>query len=144
MDMKEIGIFPASGGLGGSAYRHLLKLVPNDHVTLISRHPEKVEAEYRDAGVRALRASYESSPQELETAFRGLDVQLPAIEAAKRAGVKHIFYSSLGFASDAAAKSLKSDSKAAVMLAHLDSEAHLDSVNIKSLAHKMRQESRSS
>lgn len=74
MGMKEVGIFPASGGLGGSTYRHLLKLVPNDHVTLISRFPEKVEQEYRDAGVRARKASYESSPQELELAFSGLDV----------------------------------------------------------------------
>lgn len=52
-------------------------------------------------------------------------MQLPAIDAAKRAGVKHIFYSSLGFGSDAAGKSLKADSKAVVMQAHLDSEAHL-------------------
>lgn len=74
MGMKEVGIFPASGGLGGSTYRHLLKLVPNDHVTLINRFPEKVEAGYRDAGVRVRKASYESSPQELELAFSGLDV----------------------------------------------------------------------
>ncbi|KAJ0106847.1 hypothetical protein J7T55_014923 [Diaporthe amygdali] len=142
MGMKEIGIFPASGALGGSTYRHLLKLVPNDHVTLINRYPEKVEAQHRDAGVRVRKASYESSLQELELAFSGLDVlflvsypshvheyrvkvQLPALDAAKRAGVKHIFYSSLGFGSDAASKSLKADSKTVVMQAHLDSEAHL-------------------
>ncbi|KAG8157108.1 hypothetical protein KVR01_013098 [Diaporthe batatas] len=139
---KEVGIFPAAGGLGGSTYRHLLRLVPGDRVTLISRHPDKVEAGYRDAGVRARRASYESPPQELELAFSGLDVlflvsypshvhdyrvkvQLPAIDAAKRAGVKHIFYSSLGFGSDAAGGALKAESKAVVMQAHLDSEAHL-------------------
>lgn len=74
MSIKEIGIFPASGALGGSTYRHLLKLVPNDHVTLINRFPEKVEPEYRDAGVRVRKASYESTPQELELAFSGLDV----------------------------------------------------------------------
>lgn len=73
-DMKEVGIFPASGALGGSTYRHLLKLVPNDHVTLINRYPEKVEAGYREAGVRVRKASYESTPQELELAFSGLDV----------------------------------------------------------------------
>lgn len=72
--MKEIGIFPAAGGLGGSTYRHLLKLVPNDHVTLICRHPEKIEAGYREAGVVVRRATYESTPQELELAFSGLDV----------------------------------------------------------------------
>lgn len=74
--MKEIGIFPAAGGLGGSTYRHLLKIVPNDHVTLICRHPEKIEAEYRRevGGVTVRRATYECTPQELELAFSGLDV----------------------------------------------------------------------
>lgn len=73
-NMKEIGIFPAAGGLGGSTYRHLLKLVEAHRVTLISRHPEKVEAEYREAGVTLRKATYESSPAELELAFSGLDV----------------------------------------------------------------------
>lgn len=74
--MKEIGIFPAAGGLGGSTYRHLLKIVPGDHVTLICRYPEKIEAEYRQAvgGVTVRRATYECTPQELELAFSGLDV----------------------------------------------------------------------
>lgn len=74
--MKEIGIFPAAGGLGGSTYRHLLKIVPGDHVTLICRYPEKIEPEYRQAagGVTVRRATYECTPQELELAFSGLDV----------------------------------------------------------------------
>lgn len=74
LNMKEIGIFPAAGGLGGSTYRHLLGLVPNDHVTLICRYPEKIETKYREAGVVVRRATYESTPQELELAFSGLDV----------------------------------------------------------------------
>lgn len=72
--MKSIGIFPAAGDLGGSTYRHLLKLVPNDQVTLICRFPEKIEKEYVDAGVTVRKATYEYSPQELETVFSGLDV----------------------------------------------------------------------
>lgn len=71
---KEIGIFPAAGGLGGSTYRHLLKLIPSDRVTLICRHPEKLESEYKQIGVKVRRATYESTPQELELAFSGLDV----------------------------------------------------------------------
>lgn len=55
-------------------------------------------------------------------------VQLPAIDAARRAGVKHIFYSSLGFASDVSTGTLKSDSLAVVMQAHLDSEKYLASL----------------
>lgn len=65
---------------------------------------------------------------ETSDADQDIKVQLPAIDAAKRAGVKHIFYSSLGFASDAASKALKADSKTVVMQAHLDSEAHLASL----------------
>lgn len=72
--MKSIGIFPAAGGLGGSTYRHLLRLVPNDHVTLICRYPEQVEKEYVDAGVTVRKATYEHSPQELKAIFKGLDV----------------------------------------------------------------------
>lgn len=71
---KEIAIFPASGGLGGSTHRHLLQLVPNDRVTLICRHPDKIEAVYKQAGVTVRKATYESSPQELELAFSGIDV----------------------------------------------------------------------
>lgn len=69
-----VGIFPASGGLGTSTYTHLLKLVPNDQVVLINRHPENVPQPYIDAGVRVLKASYESTFPELETAFSGIDV----------------------------------------------------------------------
>ncbi|KAK2024404.1 NAD(P)-binding protein [Colletotrichum zoysiae] len=135
--MKSIGIFPGSGGLGGSTYDYLLKLLPADHIILINRHPEKVPQEHIKSGVRARKASYESSPADLEAVFSGIEVlflisypshvhdyrrkvQLPAIDAARRAGVKHIFYSSLAFGGD-----LGDSSLAEVMQAHLDSERHL-------------------
>ncbi|KAI9150125.1 hypothetical protein HJFPF1_09880 [Paramyrothecium foliicola] len=135
--MKTIGIFPASGALGTSTYTHLLKQVPHDKVILISRHPEKVPREYVESGVQNRQASYESLPSDLETAFSGVDVlflisypshvheyrsqvQLPAINAAHKAGVKHIFYSSLGFALPH-----HDDTRAEVMRAHLDSEDQL-------------------
>lgn len=135
--MKTIGIFPASGALGTSTYTHLVAQVPNDKVVLISRFPEKTPKTYVDNGVNTRRASYESTPAELEAVFAGVDVlflisypshvheyrskvQLPALDAAHRAGVKHIFYSSLGFALPD-----RDTTKAEVMRAHLDSEAHL-------------------
>ncbi|KAK4240071.1 hypothetical protein C8A03DRAFT_31817 [Achaetomium macrosporum] len=136
--MKTVGIFPAAGGLGGSTYRHLLKLVPADKVILISRHPEKTPQEYIGAGVQTRQASYESVPSDLEAAFAGVDtlflisypshvrdyrvkVQLPAVDAARRAGVTHIFYSSLAFAGEATSD----HSLAEVMQAHLATEAYL-------------------
>ncbi|KAJ4317225.1 hypothetical protein N0V84_007444 [Fusarium piperis] len=135
--MTQIGIFPASGALGTSTYSHLLSIFPNDRVTLISRFPEKVPQSYINNGVATRQASYELSPEDLESAFHGLavlflisypstvhqyrtKVQTKAIDAAHRAGVKHIFYSSLAFASLD-----KDTTKADVMGAHLDSEAHL-------------------
>lgn len=167
--MKSIGIFPGSGALGGCTYDYLLKLLPADHIILINRHPEKVPQEHIKNGVRARKASYESSPSDLEAVFSGIEVlflisypshvhdyrkkvrrsppvlppqnilihvvrvpwffvladpwekvQLPAIDAARRAGVKHIFYSSLAFAGD-----LEDSSVAEVMQAHLDSERYL-------------------
>ncbi|KAK4098482.1 NAD(P)-binding protein [Parathielavia hyrcaniae] len=134
----KVGIFPASGALGSSTYTHLLNLVPNDQVVLISRHPEKIPRPYLDAGVQARQASYESTSSELEKAFSGIDilflislpshdhgyrtkVHLTAVDAARRAGVSHIFYSSLAFAGSHASFS----SLAVVMQAHLDTERHL-------------------
>ncbi|TLD30538.1 hypothetical protein PspLS_02316 [Pyricularia sp. CBS 133598] len=141
--MKTVGVFPASGGLGGSTITHLRKIFPDDHLILISRHPENQPAEYSQGGVRLRRASYESSPQELEESFKDVDVlflisypshvrdyrvqtlvlqvQIPAVDAAVRAGVSHIFYSSLAFAGPVSS----SLSKAEVMQAHLVTESHL-------------------
>ncbi len=136
--MATIGIFPASGKLGGSTVASLLELVPGDKVTLICRYPGKVPTAYREAGVRVRRASYESSPAALEAAFGGIDVlflisypshvhehrvqvQLPAVDAARRAGVRHLLYSSLAYAGAAESTT----SRAVVMQAHLDTERHL-------------------
>ncbi|CAF3489144.1 hypothetical protein FGSG_08123 [Fusarium graminearum PH-1] len=133
----QIGIFPASGALGTSTYTHLLSQVPNDKVTLINRYPEKVPKKYIEKGTTVRQASYESSAEDLEAVFSGVDVlflisypshvheyrtkvHTKAIDAAVKAGVKHVFYSSLGFASLG-----KDFTKAEVMGAHLDSEKRL-------------------
>uniref|UniRef100_A0A4E9E781 NmrA-like domain-containing protein n=1 Tax=Gibberella zeae TaxID=5518 RepID=A0A4E9E781_GIBZA len=133
----QIGIFPASGALGTSTYTHLLSQVPNDKVTLINRYPEKVPKKYIEKGTTVRQASCESSAEDLEAVFSGVDVlflisypshvheyrtkvHTKAIDAAVKAGVKHVFYSSLGFASLG-----KDFTKAEVMGAHLDSEKRL-------------------
>ncbi|KAK2666896.1 hypothetical protein RAB80_017317 [Fusarium oxysporum f. sp. vasinfectum] len=128
---------PASGALGTSTYTNLLSQVPNNQVTLINRYPEKVPKKYVENGVTVRQASYESSAEDLEAVFAGVDilflisypssvhlyrtkVQTKALNAAQKAGVKHIFYSSLAYALVNA-----ESAKAVVMAAHLDSEAHL-------------------
>ncbi|KAM0539511.1 hypothetical protein ACHAO7_012110, partial [Fusarium culmorum] len=69
----QIGIFPASGALGTSTYTHLLSQVPNDKVTLINRYPEKVPKKYIEKGTTVRQASYESSAEDLEAVFSGVD-----------------------------------------------------------------------
>ncbi|KLU89220.1 hypothetical protein MAPG_08194 [Magnaporthiopsis poae ATCC 64411] len=136
--MKTVGIFPASGGLGSSTAAHLRKLMPNDHLVLISRYPEKQPKEYAESGTQLRKATFEDPPEQLAEAFKGVDVlflisypshlhdyrvkvHTAALDAAVRAGVSHVFYSSLAFAGDVTGNS----SRANVMHAHLATEAHL-------------------
>lgn len=69
-----VGIFPASGGLGGSTSTHLTKLVPRKDIVLINRYPEKTPSHLTEGGIRLRKASFESSAAELEEAFAGIDV----------------------------------------------------------------------
>lgn len=59
--------------------------------------------------------------------MRFRQIQMQAIDAARRAGVKHIVYSSLAFASDPLSGMLKDSSETVVMQSHLDSEEYLAS-----------------
>ncbi|RDW84134.1 uncharacterized protein DSM5745_04460 [Aspergillus mulundensis] len=130
--MSRIGVFPASGGLGSSIVKHLLTLVPASQLTLISRNPEKHENEFA-AGATVARGDYDY-PETLAHVFEDIDVLMlisyasfeiehrvnahkTAINAARKSGVKHIFYSSLAFAGDYAQSSV-----AHVMGAHLETE----------------------
>ncbi|KAJ5198583.1 uncharacterized protein N7498_007700 [Penicillium cinerascens] len=136
--MSKIGVFPASGGLGGSIVKHLSKLVPASQLILIARKPEKL-AELEKSGATIRQADYDS-PATLKDAFEGVDVLMLisyasieiehrikvhrlAIDAAIASGVRHIFYSSLAFAG------LTDHSVAHVMGAHLQTEAYLASLS---------------
>ena len=70
---QKIAVFPASGGLGGSTYNHLLNhnLVSPTDLVLVSRHPEKVPSRFTDAGVETRQADYDK-PETLEGAFENV------------------------------------------------------------------------
>ncbi|KAJ5603690.1 hypothetical protein N7537_006646 [Penicillium hordei] len=138
---NKLGIFPASGGLGGSTLRHLLEQVPSNEVVLIARSPEKLSKE-KAAGATIRKADYDNT-QTLDQAFDGISslnlisyasiqneyrfkVHKAAIDAARKSGVKHIFYSSLAFAGDG-----NLDTKAQVMLGHLATEKYLAQLHDK-------------
>lgn len=134
------GIFPASGGLGGSTLTHLLNFVDPHTVTLIARHPERL-AKQAKQGATVRRADYDDQSS-LQHAFDGVDVLFlisfpsieyehrvqvahAAIDAAIKSGVRHIFYSSLAFADEG------STSVTQVMAAHLATERYLAQVQQK-------------
>ncbi|KAJ5151668.1 hypothetical protein N7492_009963 [Penicillium capsulatum] len=133
--MSTIGVFPASGGLGSSIVNHLTTLVPANQLVLIARDPTKLNPQ-RNAGATVRAADYDD-PDSLSTVFDGIDVLMlisyasfeidhrikvhrTAINAAIASGVKHIFYSSLGFGGD-----LTDHTVAHVMGAHIATEKEL-------------------
>lgn len=68
--MSKIGIFPASGGLGGSIIKHLEPLIPASSLVLIARYPDKLAAESAK-GATVRRAEYDD-PATLERVFDGI------------------------------------------------------------------------
>ncbi|KUL89315.1 hypothetical protein ZTR_03745 [Talaromyces verruculosus] len=135
MAEKKIGIFPASGSLGGSIVKHLSSLIPASSLILIARRPDSL-AEYSRQGAVVRRADYDDDSS-LNRVFDGVGVLFlisypscehehrsrahrKAIDAALHSGVKHIFYTSLAFAGN-----LTQSTDALVMRAHLDTEAYL-------------------
>lgn len=103
----------ATGQLGGLVLQHLLKKVPASEIAVAVREPEKAYA-MTDLGVEVRHGDYEDAAS-LKKAFAGaakvLIVSSPshddtvrirqhatAVEAAKKAGAGHIYYTGFAFA----------------------------------------------
>ncbi|GAA5948863.1 hypothetical protein JCM21900_003452 [Sporobolomyces salmonicolor] len=139
-----LGVFPASGGLGGSVVNHLAAAKADlSDCVFIARKPESLRArpgvQEKHAVIRT--ADYDKH-ETLEGVFDGVSVLLlisyasiqnthrfeahkRAIESARRSGVRHVLYTSLAFAGPADSTS----SVAQVMQAHLRTEAYLRDVH---------------
>jgi NAD(P)H dehydrogenase (quinone) len=105
--MTKYVISGASGSLGGKIATLFLEKIPAGNLTLTTRTPDKLDA-FSQRGVTVHAADY-NDPAALERAFAGCDVlmlisslavtkRVPehrnAINAAKKAGIKHIVYTS--------------------------------------------------
>lgn len=141
---KMLALTGCTGKIGGAVLRALLQhniLPPSSLVVCTSSTPDSPKLlEARDQGVQIRQSNYDDRAS-MVAAFAGCDalflVSTPqisldfnnapygkgresqhfnAIDAAVQAGVKHIYYTSLAFASD---------SVAGVMRAHLRTEAYL-------------------
>jgi uncharacterized protein YbjT (DUF2867 family) len=129
----------ATGGLGSQVLKALLTEVPPTEV-IVSLYNTSSAASQRlsSLGVTVRHGDY-TSPETLKSAFSGgnklflvsspsindierFEQHRAAIDAAIAAGIQHIYYTSLAFASD---------SVAAVMQAHLRTEAYLKTKNVK-------------
>jgi NAD(P)H dehydrogenase (quinone) len=113
MDMKIL-VTGATGKLGTKVVETLLKSVPANQLAVSVRNPEKAEG-LRARGVEVRQGDFDR-PETLDIAFTGIDRLLiisadgdnetrirqhgNAIDAAKRAGVKFIAYTSLANAAE--------------------------------------------
>ncbi|MBM7634257.1 MULTISPECIES: SDR family oxidoreductase [Bacillales] len=107
--MSKIVITGATGELGQLVVQHLLEKVPANQIAVSVRNVEKA-SKFADQGIEVRYGDYDD-PSSLEKAFAGasklLLISTPqddsvvrirkhvdAIEAAKKAGVKHLLYTS--------------------------------------------------
>ena len=106
--MSKILINGATGSLARLVTEELLKKVDPKDLTLMTRSPEKL-ADRAAQGVRVCRGDYRD-PKSLDAAYKGNDIMMlisslqvgkripehrNAIAAAKKAGIKHILYTSV-------------------------------------------------
>ncbi|WP_066064349.1 SDR family oxidoreductase [Neobacillus soli] len=110
----KILVTGATGKLGSKVVESLLKAIPANQLAVSVRHPEKADG-LRSRGVEVRQGDFDR-PQTLDTAFAGIGRLLiisaegdnetrmiqhtNAVEAAKRAGVKFIAYTSLANATE--------------------------------------------
>jgi uncharacterized protein YbjT (DUF2867 family) len=71
MSQQTVGIFPASGGIGGGTVQHISTRLPAKNLTFIARSPEKLEQQ-RLSGATIRKADYDDTAS-LEHAFDGVD-----------------------------------------------------------------------
>jgi NAD(P)H dehydrogenase (quinone) len=109
-DFRDVVITGATGGLGSDVIAQLQRFVPASELGVSVRVPEKAAA-LAAAGLRVRRGDF-NEPASLDDAFHGarrlllISTRTPgntarfleqrnAIDAAMRAGVEHIFYTSI-------------------------------------------------
>jgi uncharacterized protein YbjT (DUF2867 family) len=122
----------ATGGLGSQVLKALLTLVSPETIRISTRDPSKLAPDIQSSGVKTFKGDF-SYPESLLEPFKDAEALLlvsypsiaheervrmhvGAIDAAKKAGVKHVFYTSLAF---------EPSGGAAVFAAHRDTEAYL-------------------
>ena len=71
MSNHKVGVFPASGGIGGGTVKHLLPRLPAENLVFVARNPSKLSSA-ADQGATIRQADYDSD-ESLEHVFDGVD-----------------------------------------------------------------------
>lgn len=89
MASHRVGVFPASGGIGGSTVKHLLPRLPAQDLVFIARNPAKLDFASA-AGATVRKADYDDD-KALEHAFDGIEtlflISYASVEVEHRAEV---------------------------------------------------------
>ena len=92
MASHRIGVFPASGGIGGSTVKHLLPRYPAKNLVFIARNPAKLDFAAA-AGATVRKADYDTNA-DLEHAFGDIDtlfiISYASVEVEHRAEVSYL------------------------------------------------------
>lgn len=88
----RIGVFPASGGLGGSTLKHLTNAVNPSRIVAIVRKPQNVPRHIVDANVTVRGADYDEAST-LDHVFDDIStlnlISYPSIDHEHRFKVEH-------------------------------------------------------
>jgi hypothetical protein len=91
MSRQTVGVFPASGGIGGGTVKHISTRLPAKNLTFIACSPEKLE-EQRLSGATIRKADYDDTAS-LEHAFDGVDtlflISYASVEHQHRSEVRY-------------------------------------------------------
>jgi uncharacterized protein YbjT (DUF2867 family) len=86
---QRLGVFPASGGIGGSTVKHLLPRLPARDLVFIARNPAKLDFASA-AGATVRKADYDDN-ETLAHAFEGIEtlflISYASVEVEHRAEV---------------------------------------------------------
>ncbi|KZT53894.1 NAD(P)-binding protein [Calocera cornea HHB12733] len=132
----------ATGGLGSQVFKYLLQLLPSSQITVSLYNPSGASDFIKHSGAQLRQGSYTDSAS-LDTAWADADkvflISYPgisrdarvaahknAIDAAKRLGIGHVYYTSLGFGTGVSPESI-----ADVMQAHLETERYIKASGLK-------------
>lgn len=91
MSSHKVGIFPASGGIGGGTVKHILPRLPPTDLVLIARSPERL-APAKALGAEVRQTSYDDDAA-LKNAFDGIDT----LFLISYASVEHQYRTKVGF-----------------------------------------------